>query len=481
MAIQNLTTRPKYNPVHNPLVYGFLSDNINKKGFRYVIEIYDNDTNKLIYESRVAPRPVDGIGYIDCSKVLSNYINGEVKLDDDTSYNLLDGYIDYTVKVGEEYNLEWNFTDSGYYGGATFNNTYFFQQPNNTPHPFSVGDNIVVRQINLNNGFVELEGLQTVKEVPNAYQVVINKPALTGPTNPGFISFADNRKTVYKSLLEFENEIAYNSAFSFAAFPSYDQSNYLFDNNEKIKCLLVDIDLKNYQCPLNGDVYVNYLVADTSNIEYIYFKNDSNNIFKKLIVKDKPFNQVAIGCNNHGTLTRVSGSGNLIEDNTKYYDVYFTNFNGWVKSKRYRINIDRRCKIDNAIILFEDSKGSYISQSFSLRLKENGTIERDNYNRPIGKFDNGNWNYNPATDAGLSNIHISNKKEYTLTTNWMNHHQNILFEKLLISPNTYLKLDDTYQRAIIKDSNYTVQQSTDKSLIKKTITVQLANQNSINL
>ena len=71
-------------------------------------------------------------------------------------------------------------------------------------------------------------------------------------------------------------------------------------------------------------------------------------------------------------------------------------------------------------------------------------------------------------------------KQYTLNTNWMTLEMNQYFEELLTSPETYIKIDGTYQACIIKESSFETVRQRGRKLIRKTIKVELANRDSIN-
>ncbi len=219
MAVSNITTNlGNFHPVYNPLVYGFDSTNKNQIGFRYVIDIYLAGTSTKIFEARVAPRPGDGYGYIDLSKILANYLSYDIDLTNTTSTAITNSYIKYDVKIGEEYQVAWTFTDTTFVAG---NKT----QLNGTTAPtYVAGDQIIV---NLTNPtyFPTVVGLQTVESV-SGNNVIIDLAFVSSPTNPGTVAYADGRKTITRDLLTYSNQVAFNGALSPKEWPNYVASTY---------------------------------------------------------------------------------------------------------------------------------------------------------------------------------------------------------------------------------------------------------------
>jgi uncharacterized protein YfiM (DUF2279 family) len=189
---------------------------------------------------------------------------------------------------------------------------------------------------------------------------------------------------------------------------------------------------------------------------------------------------VTVGVNNVGTLTTVSGSGGLVEADTTYYDFWYTNAAGTQYSVKYRINIDRRCKIEDYEILFLDRKGSFPSFAFQLRSYDKGNVQRKEFNRDVaGYVSSSRWNYYP-TDFGKTTSDVMLDKTIDLNTNYMTEEMAALFEELISSPLAFLKIGATYQAVQIVDTSFDVEKARNKHLIRKAITVKPSNQNVIN-
>ena len=61
------------------------------------------------------------------------------------------------------------------------------------------------------------------------------------------------------------------------------------------------------------------------------------------------------------------------------------------------------------------------------------------------------------------------------------HIKIIDFEQLLTSPYTWIKMDNKYYACTINDNDFEVTRQKNKNLIRKTITVTMANNNTINI
>lgn len=477
MSISNLTTNlTNLNPVYNPLVYGFDSTNKNQPGFRYVVDVYSAGTATKLFEARVAPRPNDGYGYIDLSKILSNLVTFDLDVTNTTSSAILNSYINYDVKIGEEYIVSWPFDDSTF---VTGNLTRLIQTGSTTPNTFVDGDQIVVT---LNNPalFPALDGLQVVYSAVSAYNIIIDIPFVTSAANPGIVKYADNRKTVYRNLYSYTGHTAWNGALPFKTWPSYSSTDYKITTTSTTNKLLTNIP-SNFYMASTQDMWINWVNFNSSTPKYAYFVNDAGDTFRKDISNTtQKLRQFSAGPNNVGTLSTVSGTAPLVKANTEYYDFYVTNTSGTQMSKKYRVYIDTRCKIEDYEILFQDRLGSFSSYSFQLRNKVAGTVKRDTFNRQIGDISGGKWTYD-STSIGeyVSNVSVS--KLYDISTNWMTNEMNVYFEELVTSPITYIKIDGIYYACTVQDNGFEVQSSRSKKLIKRNLTIKLANEDIVNI
>jgi hypothetical protein len=177
----------------------------------------------------------------------------------------------------------------------------------------------------------------------------------------------------------------------------------------------------------------------------------------------------------------LSGTAPLVKPTTKYYDVFFIAGAPAVqRSKTYRIWIDRRCKIEDYEIIFKDRLGSWGSFAFQLRAYERGEVTNETYNRDVSGIILGNkWTYTNVA-RGAVVINPQEMRTLELNTNYMNEDMAAYFNELISSPQTFIKIGGVYYACTIQDKAFDVSKQKNSNLIRKTITVKLANQNPIN-
>ena len=152
-------------------------------------------------------------------------------------------------------------------------------------------------------------------------------------------------------------------------------------------------------------------------------------------------------------------------------------------TEKKRIYIDDRCPINTTQLLFLDRAGSWSSFGFTLRTKESGKVNRRTYLKELGGLSGGKYTYS-REDTGTTTYHVDFSKEYTLNTDWMTDGMSEYFEELLTSPEIYVKFQDTdpyWFGCTIVDTNFTTERKKNKKLIRKTVTIKLANEDPINV
>lgn len=487
MAITIEGQAENFTPAFNQVNFYFDSTNKNKKGFRYVIDVYQYLTATKIYENRIAPRVGDGFAVLQLQKILSSLVSFDMQFID--LQNASNSYYSTTIKIGEEYVEEWNYNDyqeraTGSFAGYT----EIFQTPTVDTHNFVVGDRINIAQTD--GGVIKpmLEGLFTIVEIVSGYSIVIDilwSEVGAGADMGGVITYSDNRKITTRDL-ETVVTTVWNGALpfiDFVGFPASGSYQLTTAPNTTGKALTVIPD-SSFTITPSEDLFINFGNFYDDKIAWTYFENDEGDIFRKATIADTDFAvlQVMAGANNHGA-TLVSGTSPLVKTTTLYYDVWVTDSVGLQMSKKYRINIDQRCKISDAKILYMDRMGSFLSCAFQLRENERGNVTKESYRKSLGDLNTTTNRFEyKSYDAGTVMLNANVQKEFTLRTNWMNETMTALFEQLLSSPVCYLMLDGVnYQRIEIVTTDFENEKEVNKKMIRKTITVRLANQDAINI
>jgi hypothetical protein len=289
----------------------------------------------------------------------------------------------------------------------------------------------------------------------------------------------------------------FNGARRWSEFVYWNADEY--NLNDPTKYWLTNQPLTNFNCTIAQDLWLN---ARARVGKKIVFENSNGDLFYKSVVANSTIQQIAVGPNNHGTLTPVVGVLPLVKDDTTYYEFWFDD--AGQNSRKYRIDIDRRVQISEYDVVFLDRMGSYSSFAFQLKSYERGEVSREEYNKDVTGFvSGGQWSYN-YEEFGYSTINLNAVKTLELNTNWMSQDMATYFEELVTSPQCFLKvvqyvttedgvpiLDEDgclvliaestmYVPVIVATNSYEVFNQRNKNLMKQTIVVKLANNDAIN-
>lgn len=486
MAITLISAPNDTNSAYNPNIWIFNSNQKGNPGFRYVINVTDNLGTALMQPRVIAPRPVDGYCFIDLSKSLSDLVNGDINLDNIalTSIDINGNFgLEYTVRVQEEYNTNWSYSDTEFVSGDI---TKIVQFPNTAPHPFNIGDTIEVipTDPNIRPNF---NGLYTIivppaPIIPDSFSVYVNAPWMSTAANPGVIKFADNRKTRTSILYTSSTKFVYNSAIPFNNW----NKNYFNDNYVPSLINYEDISiLSNLPNGFNineEQQIIIPIINSADEVNRVYFRRSDGVILYKDIV---PF---SIPIVTYFDITLKSGfdsiEDELFVDGISYYDVWVGNIDGigdeYPLTKTLRINVNTDCnKTENFELLFEDRMGCYSSFAFSALSTKDLNVTKEDYNAPI-KFDN-NGEYDANTAYGNNITSIDFNEIYTLRTRAIKTSDEYkYFEELLTSPNVYFRYNGEYYRCKLITSSLNTSIQNGK-LRYREIQVQLANKNNTNL
>jgi hypothetical protein len=490
MALVAQATPQVIVPAYNPIKYIYSSSNVALQGFKFIYDIYQSGTLNKIAEYRVLPTYGTGFGEIDLSKLLQAKVSYDLNLANTSAYNATNSHYKYDVRIGEEY-----LTTTLYTAALTqwVTAPYPGRVRINVANTFIVGDQINITQADLGVANPNLEGLFTVLVANPAY-IVVNSlwPLVNNANIDGAITYADGRKTVNRNLASVLNRYVFNGAIKWSEWPSYNYQDYMLNGIFDKFLTNYPAGNKNMYATLSQDMWVNCIAnGSPTPPDTMVFSNDGGNVFEKNVTAVDHVSGVSVGPNNFGVLTLVSGSGNLIEPTTEYYDFHYER-NGVISSTRYRVTLDRRIRTTEYSILFLDRLGSWNSFAFTLNSYEKGNVTRDQFNQDVPGFINGSnqWDY-ALTDRGMTNTYISTDTTIDLATNFMTMDMANYFAELISSPFTYVKqssyavdcdapVSTEYISCNIMTSDYQIYNQRNKNLIQQNITIKLANNNIIN-
>jgi hypothetical protein len=486
MAITLKAAPQQLTPAYNPVKYIYDSTNKNLGGFKYIFDIYESGTANKIAEYRVLPVYSTGYGEIDLSKLLQAKVSFDLEPTNDVAYDAPNSYYMYDVKVGEEY-----LTTTSYTSALTQYTTapYAGKVQINVANTFVVGDQIVITQTGGGATNPNLEGLFSVLVATPTY-IVVNSlwSQVVNANKDGDITYADGRRTITRDIITDLKNYVFNGAVPWTQFPSYNENTYFLALGSKF---LTSCPIRNFYCTLSQDLWMNAVYGSVAvGIHKIIFENDGGEIFEKTLFASDYITGNAVGPNNLGSLTPVSGVLPLIKPTTEFYTYYYEH-NGSQVSEYYRVNIDRRVKDQEYSIVFLDRFGSWGSFAFTGRAYETGSVTREQYNQDVqGFIKSSSWTYD-LTDRGYINSYVSVENTIQLNTNWMTEDMATYFTELISSPYTYFKVSNydenceipastEYVSCNIVDTNYEYYKQRNKNLIRQSITIKLANNDIVN-
>lgn len=474
-------------PAYNPIKFIYDSTNKNLPGFKYVFDIYESGTSNQIAQYRVLPVYSTGYGEIDLTKLLQAKVSYDLEPTNTTVYNATNSHYKYDVKIGEEYLTTTTFTSAmSQYVTAPYAGTVQLNGANS----FVVGDQIVLTQTGAGTANANFDGLYTVLVATPTY-IVINFlwSGITNVNKDVDITYADGRKTLVQAILANDDNYVFNGALPWTQWPSWDWTQYSLTSNTHQ--FLTSCPAREFYATLSQDLWMNAVYGGPGpGTHKIIFTNDTGESFEKSVSATDHVTGNAVGPNNYGTLTPIVGSLPLIKPTTEYYEYYYEH-NGSQATQAYRVNIDRRVRMEEYSLIFLDRYGSWGSFAFTGRAYERGNVTREQYNQDVqGYIQSSEWTYD-KTDRGYVNSYVTVENTIDINTDWMTEEMATYFTELISSPYTYFKISNydescdiaestEYVSCNVVTSNYEYYKQRNKNLIKQSITIKLANNDMVN-
>jgi hypothetical protein len=473
MAMTKIAEPFDFAPAYNPLMFIYNSTNKNKLGFKYIFQVFQSGTATKIGEYKVLPRFNDGYGQIDISKLLQSKVSIDFDITNLTLQDANNTYYKYDVKIGEEY------TQGVAYSSSLTNNAGFVQITSAT-HTFVSGDQVSIKQAD--NGIANplIEGLFVVKSVQSSTQFTISAiwSNVNNATIDGNVYFADNRKTQTLAEITESDKYVFNGVRTWKDYTTYNENQYLIDGTGT-QLFVTDLPTTGFSITPNQNLWLNIANDFIDTDLFCEILNSDGDQFIIDIDISKKITQICIGVDT--IPTSMAGTLPIIKSNTTF--IQFQLFNSGLdpQSVQYTIDIDQRCRINEYDVYFMDRMGSVASFGFSLKSYENGNVTRQSFNKVNQGFVSGSmWNY-ATTEFGQTAYSMQLDKTFELNTDWMSEEMNVYFEQLVTSPITFVRFGDEYISCVITDTSFEVNRRRNKNLIRKTITIKLANQNTINV
>lgn len=468
MAMTKIAEPFDFSPAYNPLRFIYDSTNNNEDGFRYIFDVYESGTANKIGEYRVLPN-ISGYGELDLSPLLSSKVTFTFQYGTEDAV-ATDSFYKYDVKIGEEYIVRVAYTSSLTNNSGNVRIT--------ATHSYQVGDQVLIAQADGGVANPQLEGLHTVVSITGTTDFTVSAlwADVTNATIDGTVQYADNRKTITRDIITESNKYVFNGAFTHNDFTSYGEDNYILTMNNDF---FLTYQPYTFYITDEQEVFFNLCTAGVTT-GFIVFENSGGDVLKYAANANSYVFQANVGATANPAIV-VSGSAGHIKPTTEWYDVWYTNSAGAQYSRKYRFYIDRRCRVEDYQIIFLDRLGSFSSFAFQLRAYERGVISRDSYNQRLEGYVSGSrWRYS-VQEQGMKVYKASVEKTMELNTNWMTEDMAEYFEQLLTSPMTFLVTNTGYYPCLITDNSFEVEKQRNKKLIRKTVTIKLANTDAINV
>jgi hypothetical protein len=323
-----------------------------------------------------------------------------------------------------------------------------------------------------------LQGLFTVVAVPDAYTIEINLPWIgSGSAVSGQAFYADGRQSIFRALATQDNMLVWNGALTAQAYQSYAGTEFIIANTNRR--MLTNLPSR-FTIATNQDMWLRYTDNYAGSTVQLFVENSNGDTFTAALSSTaNGVFRFPCGPNNMIALTNVTGSAPLIKPDTEWYEMYLR-IAGSPVTKKYAIDIDRRCAINNTQLLFMDRLGSWVSYAMQLRQEERGDIQRQSFNKIFGDRSGSVFAYD-TTARGLTTWDVKVTKSLTLRTNYMTDAMSVYFEELLSSPYVFIKIGSSYYAVEVTDSSFVTEREINKRLIRKDVTVKFALIDPVNI
>jgi len=454
------------HPAFNTTKYIIDSTNKNNLAFKYIFDVYLSGTSTLIGRYFVKPRPVDGYGEIDLSKLLSSRLPSEIENAMATSYfNATRSHLIYDVKVGESRITSTTYTSSLTNSGGKVRI--------NVGNTFAVGDQIFINQVD--NGVANplLQGYQIVTaSSPTWLEVNVAWSSITNATIDGVISYADNRKTTTLGITNILSKVAFNGTFD-----TNEEINYTASRFSLVSMGEWLVKRKEHYITRNTPIILDAYLNLNGTSRDVRFENSNGDVLSTSVL-GTIVTAINVGTYNTPALSVVSGALPLIKPDTTWYRVAI--YEGTKRRSEWITFNLVGCGIEDNSILYIDKYGSILSIPMLLRstLRTNVTNEAYNIERK-GSVSGSVWK--PiATEYGT--ININNKKSNTLEMNTMfmtEAEQNNFFE-MIESPRKMLFRNGEFIPVICETKTAEVKSSVHGKVWQYSVTVSFSNNSAVN-
>lgn len=468
------------NPVYNPIVWSFLSGNINLPGFRYVVDIKNETDTEVITTLELPPIAPSGYTAFDLSRILSNYVTHQNINTNVTGDHAEQSYIGYNLDIKERYQVSYGWTGISQ-STSSSNYSAYTQLEFQVATPFQPNDQIQ----NFVTGVDQLlGGILTVIDVINDTTIVVNRQWSqligTGVT-VGDAIYADGRKFTSEVVLDQSGGYCWNGALKHVELKDYNVSRFAMGTvflGDFLSYLP-----KTFTVRENTHLGMNFYNGTNSSNRRLIITNGTTTKFLQFATTDKPFIYLALGPGNidESSFTLLSGpAATITSGGSEFYEAYVANSSNAQISARYRFNIDYTCsKYDDYCVVFLDRLGSLGAFSFIYNNVITEDVTKELHNKQIGSYITSNWSFG-AEEASFSPTFIEAKKRIQLTTAWLTQDESDYFTQLITSPKTWINIGGEFYPLNVITSTAVREDKRRTKNIRYVVDFEFANRDSIN-
>lgn len=411
--ISIITSPSLYSPVYNPIYTEVSSTLTGEESFTFLFNTYINGV--YVTSNTLLPRPGTTRAIFSPARILESYVSH------DLTHNLIGSTpsvrcIDkYDIKLGEEYIKYWSFQDTQF---DTFSASSYtvLAGTSSATHSFAVNDYIIVE----NTTYGSYNGIHKVVNVPNNYNVVINKTFTVTATNSGRATWSDKRKSQFFTATQ--SGYSFNGVIQYEEVPVWDYTKYkltgitsslLTKQPYTVKTTLSDrgsigwMNLEKHSLTPNRNYFLGVSVNGGSFSYLPTFgmtgSQTTNNMIMEYGVYPYNLNALSTGLINNLTTDYIIQVFKKEGATYSYTPI----------SEPKKFEIDQSCSRYEPIrFMFLNSLGQFDYFNATLLSRTNVSITRDTYQQTLAH------NYTQG-DRGKTVINVNASEKTTITTDWI--------------------------------------------------------------